>query len=114
MFDGKKWVKENVRRPYACAGQIIVARNTGILNANGGDCRVVAIYDESQKMGAIIHIDAADIYIDSFKYFINLLLDKFKFSELSQSFLCGDLRYGASGDEGLINLRKDWDNSILS
>ncbi|MBS1776453.1 MAG: hypothetical protein JSS64_09265 [Bacteroidetes bacterium] len=63
LFDGKNWVEEKAQRPYACAGQIIVARDSGILNAHGGDCRVILIYDESQKMGALIHVHAADIYI---------------------------------------------------
>lgn len=112
LFDGKNWVEEK-NRPYAFAGQIIVAKNKGILNAHGGDCRVILIYDESQKMGALIHIPAADIFIDSFKDFIDGLLDQFKFTESSQSLLCGDLRYGCSGDESLIDLRKNWDQSIL-
>ncbi|NOS67770.1 MAG: hypothetical protein HOO67_05410 [Candidatus Peribacteraceae bacterium] len=101
--------------PYAKADSIIVGKNGPILEAHGGDCRVVAFFQKEIRLGALMHIDAADIFTDRHEELIDTLFSAIP--EISHAdthvLICGDIDDVWS--PVLLELRearKDWHQRI--
>ena len=63
-FEGKKYqagLDPEYGYPYAKADTFIVGKNGPELEAWGGDCAVVSLYEANNKIGAVLHIDC--VYI---------------------------------------------------
>jgi hypothetical protein len=108
---------ENLRQVFSeRVGQIppkysVIGRNGPLINAHGGDCRVLLFYESFKKTGALIHIGAADIYDNNHELLIDTLLAKVTFGSDSTVLLCGELRHS---DKKMVELRKSWDSSMVA
>lgn len=93
--------------PYAPADTFIIGKNGPELEAHGGACRVLALYEPNNKTGALVHIDAADVYSDRHEELIGQLLDSYPSiaTPATQGYLFGDIGTSAIGDLSMGDLK---------
>ena len=48
----------------AYMGELVLARNTGTLHAEGGPCPIIAVYRPDVHLGALLHVNGGDAEVD--------------------------------------------------
>lgn len=118
-FDGEKYQTgsdpEYFGDYYAEAGTFIVGKNGPELEASGGDCRVVCIYNHKLKLGVVIHVDAADMFSDGHVKFLGalkqVLLEVFSRSE---AYVFGDIDSSNPDIQSLRDVCIAWNDRIFN
>jgi hypothetical protein len=93
-FQGDEW--EPVESfgsgpPTANMDEAIVAVGDEQMEAAGGDCPVIVLFDPKSRFAAVIHISADRIQDDHHKVLVNAVLDRFKFPAKTKAYVLMDL-----------------------
>ncbi|HLE49069.1 MAG TPA: hypothetical protein VI819_03505 [Patescibacteria group bacterium] len=100
-------------RLYAKADTFVIGRDGPVLEAWGGACRVIAMYENAGKNGAVIHINAVDLWGNRHEELIDQLLEAVP--DLSKSALPYVLGDTSSLDPYVQELegdRESWNKAI--
>lgn len=94
--------------PNAKMDEMIVAKGVDELQASGGDCPIVAMYDKDERIGILVHIDAEHAHDEYHATLFDKLFATFSVPQASRIDIAMDLE----GTGKVKAERKQWLDKI--